>query len=776
MNKSIDIYIEGKRLELFEDENFVVNSSVQNVNDISKLFTDYSQGLTVPASKNNSIFKHFYNADIDFGYDGRTKKRANIEISKMPFKDGNIVLESVNMKNNRPESYNITFYGNLVNLTDLFGDDLLSDLDWSQYDHSYNVNTVQTGLTIGLFSQDLIYPLISSTRQWYYNSSASDHTNEEKSVNVAYHFSHSTGEAHGFEWTELKPAIKVRAILEKIQQNYGITFSDDFFSTEVLDNLYMWLSNSKGKLFEGEETGINLIDFDSRVSGNPIFDLVTDSYTTTLVSSSQFSGFPSGTQRITGSLTVTPDAAYNDVNYSTYRITVEGGSYILQNEDVTGQNSHAFTTRLLQDGTFDYKFTFYVEADTFMEYSVELTLTKQQWNGSSWFTVEEETVSGSDIGTTDNLSLGAVFNTMKVKDFMTSIVKMYNLVIVPTSNTDFYIDLLDNWYEKGKTIDITKYVDISTHTVSKGNVLNNLKFKFKEDSTILIDEFKNQFGYQYGNLETDIKDSNGQKLDGKVLNIESSFGNMIFERLVDRSNGNLTDVQYGTAIDSNLDPINPNPLLFYGIKKNIDSDLSLLEGEDDQRRIGTSVFMPSHVNDFSTKEYSTVFNAELDEYDTQLINNSLYKLFYEDYITDILDEKRRLYSYSAKLPDYLLSSIKLNDKLVIKDVRYIINDMEINLTKNEVKLELLNDIYSVDKKVPITLTSGTSSSQACDNNDFTTYYLDQGVTFENANVLYSDINGNSTPDAKIYSNGIMARFWDKLNNQLIGNTLCSNVT
>ena len=60
--KNIDIYIEGKRLDLFEDENITINSSVQNINDISKVFTDFSQSFTVPASQNNNkIFKHYYN-------------------------------------------------------------------------------------------------------------------------------------------------------------------------------------------------------------------------------------------------------------------------------------------------------------------------------------------------------------------------------------------------------------------------------------------------------------------------------------------------------------------------------------------------------------------------------------------------------------------------------------------------------------------------------------------------------------------------------------------
>ena len=50
------------RIELFDDEKISVTSSIQNVNDISKVFTDYSQSFTIPASANNNeIFRHWSN-------------------------------------------------------------------------------------------------------------------------------------------------------------------------------------------------------------------------------------------------------------------------------------------------------------------------------------------------------------------------------------------------------------------------------------------------------------------------------------------------------------------------------------------------------------------------------------------------------------------------------------------------------------------------------------------------------------------------------------------
>ena len=53
MNK-VDIYVNGFRLDIFDDEEISINLSVQNVQDISKVFTDFTQGFTIPASPRNN--------------------------------------------------------------------------------------------------------------------------------------------------------------------------------------------------------------------------------------------------------------------------------------------------------------------------------------------------------------------------------------------------------------------------------------------------------------------------------------------------------------------------------------------------------------------------------------------------------------------------------------------------------------------------------------------------------------------------------------------------
>ena len=103
---AVEIFIEGERIDLFSDETITIRSSVQDVRDISKIFTDFSQSFTVPASaRNNNIFKRYYNADIDGGFDARIRKEATVDIDTLDFKRGKISLVDVKIAENSPVHY-----------------------------------------------------------------------------------------------------------------------------------------------------------------------------------------------------------------------------------------------------------------------------------------------------------------------------------------------------------------------------------------------------------------------------------------------------------------------------------------------------------------------------------------------------------------------------------------------------------------------------------------------------------------------------------------------
>ena len=127
----IELYISDTRVDLFKDESVTITDTIKNIKDISKVFTTFSQQFSLPASKtNNKIFKHFYNYDIDNGFDARARVDALIKLNGVDYKDGKIKLNSVTLKDNKPHSYKIVFYGKTVDLKDIVGEDKLNNLQF----------------------------------------------------------------------------------------------------------------------------------------------------------------------------------------------------------------------------------------------------------------------------------------------------------------------------------------------------------------------------------------------------------------------------------------------------------------------------------------------------------------------------------------------------------------------------------------------------------------------------------------------------------------------
>ena len=197
-----------ERLELFNDEKINVTLSVQNISDISKTFSDFSQSFTVPGSnQNNKIFEHFYQNDVDSTIDHNLRRPAYIEIDFVPFRQGVISLERANLKNGLVDNYSISFFGQLTSLRDIFGETKINQLDLSSLGFTYNATNVQNRITDTATDYDVRFPLISNNRLWTYADGGTyDITTDGGSV----------------EYTELFPAVKIARIFDAIQTYFGV--------------------------------------------------------------------------------------------------------------------------------------------------------------------------------------------------------------------------------------------------------------------------------------------------------------------------------------------------------------------------------------------------------------------------------------------------------------------------------------------------------------------------------------------------------------------------
>jgi len=671
----VELYIEGEKIDLFGDENIEITSAVADISDITKNLTDYSKNFTVPASaKNNRIFKHYYNALIDNTFDARLRKNASIYLNGVLFKKGKIQLNKVKVEGEKPSSYDLNFFGNLLNLSDKTKKDKLSALDLSAFDHNYNGATIKTGLETGLFGGDIVYCLFYK-KQLLYNSDPSNTTNTETLSNIAWQ-----GGANntGVDFNFLKPSIKNIRIIEAIETKYDINFSRDFFGREEFLKSYLWVNNDS----ENTAGGGSVQPF---FDGGDLqfIDPTTNYFNITI---RIFNPDPPNSYQIFFiDFTVTPEVGYESVPYTIKYF--RNGSLISTAFYPTGgtrTRNNTFTDQK------EYEAYYIIESE--LELSFTTNLRQRGFSNIGSLTDTNCTSSVQTIGS--SLRVSEELPDIKVIDYLKGLFKMFKLVVVPTSENDLYVNTLNDYYKQGDLFDITKYVDRSSYEVKRGDLLNEINFTFEEPKCILNVEFEKQNNIYYGNEESKVRvdqsDPNSELIDGKKKDFEVPFEVIKYDRLTDQNDDVQTNVMYAPVVDEELKPVNPAPHLHYVTNQSLGNKTIGFIDELDNKTEVTKINIPLHCDRINEPNFSLLFSQEFNEWDGAIMPNTLYSNYHAEYISNIFNIKRRDYKFKAFLPFNITNNLSLDDVLKIDNNYFRINKYTINLTTGQTQLDLIS--------------------------------------------------------------------------------------
>jgi hypothetical protein len=704
MNK-VDIYVNGFRLDLFNDEEISINLSVQNVQDISKIFTDFTQSFTVPATAvNKQIFAFYSNTSIEDAtitippspliwdswstqwnsantawetgvtsstvpntFDGRFRQTARIEINSLPFRDGVIELESVQLKGTEPYAYTLTFYGDLVTLSDLFGEDYLYDLDFSAYDLEYTDDNVYDGLTADDFNE-LFFPLMSPVKNWYYDSNPSD-------VGAANIAQNGSAAAHGINYYELKPALKVSAVLDAMQAKYGISFTGAFLISAPFNDLSIWLHRTEGYLYDTTTTiGWQKINFNRNTGSGSQFNLTTDIWTV-------------------------PDEAAYDLQITMLNVTENYELGVFRNGQFDGSaqvNAHpssSVTTTLsnVYYGT-GAQVELYIRPQSAIAFSYQCT----DYSGIDSITATSEFSVDQTAGAnyTFTMVVSDLMPEIKVKDFLAGILKMYNLVLVP-NGAAFLLQPLEEWYAAGTQQNFQTYFDITEYAVNRPPLYREIEFKYQDTEQILGYQHLKTNNTGFGDLRAFFN------FDGEPFNVEVPFECPLFERLTNEATGNLTNVLVYKSITSeadengNFNPYLGAPILFYGYFDAYSlagNTVMFVDADGITKRTVSTAWYANTSNRYSSAAASDsiCFGADIDPYHLQTVAQSLYQEYWEDYITDLYSKRRRLVQVDAVLPIGKIITLDLKNEVIWNNERYRINSAQVNMTTGKATFELLN--------------------------------------------------------------------------------------
>ena len=690
--QKLQLYIQDTRVDLFKDESVSITQSIQNVRDIKKIFTEFTQTFALPASKtNNKLFKHYYNYDIDGGYDGRKKVSAKIELNNIPFKNGFVKLEGVDLKKNKAHTYRVTFFGETVNLKDLLGDDDLGSLsDLDQYQLNYNQANIQAKLTGAI--GDVIAPLISHTKQFYYDSA----THTAADGNLFCHSGAGTHQ-HGIEYTDLKYAIRINTIIDAIEAEYttangypsNIVFSNDFFkntSNTAFYNLYMWLHRKKGDVQPATQitkqfaqvfawTPYNTPSPKLGSTGGGIF--VASTYVT------------SPNSIFAHNLTTTPTNSSIVYDVQVYR----DGSLYYQDTGVTGTHLISNSDFAITAGTWT------VRIGTADPNGITFNAGNISWEFNGYFAGSFQN-AWTDIWQNGfQLTTSAIFQfaitqqipKMKIIDFLTGIFQMFNLTAYVEDGT-IIVRTLDSFYAASNTTwNINEYVDVDSSSVDLALPFREIEFSYEGLGTFLAKQFEQLQNIGWGSVDFTLDNAKYDAPEGNYK-ITLPFEHLQYQRLVDADTGNDTTIQWGWFVNESEEAFYGKPLLFYPIRQTSGTQISFLTGSNTHTCL-TNYIIPSNsiALSSSTSTANIHFQNEINEYTGgSTFTGTLFKNYYETYIQDVYNSKRRLTKVKANLPLKMIYNLKLNDKISLNNKTYIINSVKTNLTNGKSDFELLN--------------------------------------------------------------------------------------
>jgi hypothetical protein len=696
--QTLQVYIGETRLDLFSDESIDVTQSIQNIKDISKIFTDFSRSFNVPASKtNNKIFKHYNNKNIINGFDARKKVDAKLEINNKPFRDGKIKLDGVNLKEGVTASYKITFFGNTINLKDIVAEEKLETLDWlNNFTLNYSATQVKDALQNGknftfneqVYPQAIVAPLLTNTTRLFYDSvDQYEAYPAPLGGNLYVQPTYNATTHSGVYYEELKYSIRIHLIIKAIEQEYGIVFSEDFFNVNNPEyyNLYMWLHRDRGFPFEGDSISTLVKPFTEGTRNR--FKLYPDKL---LVFDTDYG------RKLNYNFSVTTNTA------ATFKVTIKKDGVTYNSTTVENGTTVQLDGRL-QSSSTGYKV--YIESDEVFTFTatwdiVDLLYPYEdgQYLVSSATNVGMNTIRSFII--TDNIP------NMRIIDFLNGLFKTFNLTAYQRDGV-IIVDTLDDYYGASTHVwELDKHIDAKDEVVDNALPFQEIDFKYKGTKTFLAVKHTNSFSQEWGELRYTSEDGFNDA-SPNVYSVEIPFEHVKYERLLDNSNKASTDVLYGWFADDKGSAYLGEPLIFYPIQ-NSGTEIQFLNNEnyvnENSRSLISTYFVPSNSLslDSAVSTSNLNFYLQANEYTfTPAFSGTLFAKYYQTYIRNVFDIRNRLTKITAKLPLNFLLKFQLNDKIRFRGNYYKINSITSDLLTGKASLELINQYDYVETTIDI---------------------------------------------------------------------------
>jgi len=466
-----EIYIENQRLDLYKDISAELTYNIDDIKDFSSRNTNFSKTIIIPGNAtNNKLFGHIFEfgsannydpSQPNVGYNFNPSVAADclVFIDKVQIFKGVLRLLEIVVDRGSIE-YECAVFGELGGFISSVGSKRIEELDFSQYDHDWTIGNI-TGSWGNASGGAYYYPLID--------------------------YGKASANKHDFDVSTFRPAMFVREYMDKIITGSGYTYESDFFNTSLFKRLVI-PNNQKQLASYSDISFLANISFTQTTfpgSPSPQYPVVATASVTNIgyftMSNANTRYTFNGPAAITGVFEFYIQDAYNTID-AEFGVLKNGSTFITGVGPWIGQISQQQTVTVpVTISPGDY---------------IEFAYSWQDW--VTPLPLDADIIDSTVTFRTTNAQLVPLTYGNKVlmnatlprgvfqKDFFASIVKMFNLYVVEST-------------EKTKHLIITPFIDFyqTTPTFLQVNDLEEELLVDDNDLLILEDGAANFRDWTY---------------------------------------------------------------------------------------------------------------------------------------------------------------------------------------------------------------------------------------------------------------------------------------
>jgi hypothetical protein len=670
----IELFVEKQRIDINESFSTLLTMAIDDIKDFGAKNTTFSKTIILPGTKNNNkIFGNIFEVNVRNNYDPASDNVGNnfnpavaadaiifadnMQVFKGIFRVLEIIVEDGFIE------YECAVFGELGGFVSALANKKIEDLDFSAYNTAWNYTNITNSWNT-IAGSGVYFPLID--------------------------FGAASNTKVDFNFDTFRPALYVKEILNKIIAGSGYTWDFPLLSTALFDRLIIPnnqkdLTNLSQTLFES--------DFTIGTYSNPTYIPMT------IVTAGSFTGTnpitytPAANQTI--NITCRPIGQINSLTATPGTITF----YLKKNGAVLSQQSrYVPAVPYYINMNLDVTGVSLAQNDV-LSVEVSSNITSYQSFGGD-FKVESSVATDVPVAYGDTIQINnCIPKGIFQRDFISDIVKMFNLYVFEDYETDKKLKLLPfvTFYEDATSVDWSLKVDRSKPMrIKPMSELNSryYYFKFKSDNDFFNENYRKKYNEGYGDFIYDTEfDFAKETKTIEVMFAGSVLTNYtgkdkLFPSIFKLSNSNKSEDRMDSVVRI-MQAKKINGVTSWKIK-NGNTNLVTL----------TSYGFAGHIDDPTTPTFDLNFSVpkEINFSVAAYPSANMFNSYWSAYLAEITDKDSRLLTCTMKLAFKDIYKLDFSKLIWIDGALYRLNKIsDFNATNEDVcsveLLKVINRIY-----------------------------------------------------------------------------------